>query len=73
MLAETIAFHGVVPHNGAITPNCRLSLNTVWLVMHNPNLRHLREIAYRSSGVARMSKLRGHSMGTLSMCVTRIC
>ena len=26
-----------------------------------------------SSGVTRMSKLRGHTMGTLSVCVTRIC
>ena len=29
--------------------------------------------AMRHSGVTRISKLHGHSMGTLSACVTRIC
>ena len=30
-------------------------------------------LAMKQSGVARMSKLCGHSIGTLSACVTRIC
>ena len=35
----------VVPNQVLTLANCRLSLNTAWLVMHTPYLRHLRKMA----------------------------
>ena len=35
----------VLPAHAAILVNCGPSLNTAWLVVHSPYLRHLREIA----------------------------
>ena len=33
------------PFSASTVANCRLSLNTAWVVMHSPYLRHFREVA----------------------------
>ena len=45
MVVETSLPWGGAAISASTLANCRLSLNTAWLFMHVPYLRHLREIA----------------------------